>query len=305
MVGAGASSVGIRLMNDRPGKISSEGAVELFSNLSNPIRLDAFRLLVRYLPYGLPAGEVARLLAVPHNTMSSHLVQLERAGLLTSRRDGRLIIYAAQVARLRALFGSMLSEIGGSEGAYGAEPAFAERRQVEASAPRYNVLVLCSGNSARSLMAEAILNREGHGRFHAFSAGSHPQDGPHPAAVSLLSSLGYETEGLRSKSWDEFAGANATPMDFIITVCDSAAGEACPFWPGHPLQAHWGIPDPVGASGAEWERRAAFVEAYRLLAARLTAFINLPFEKLDLAGLKKSLLEVGRMEGATAMALAA
>lgn len=294
-----------------PDTFTADDAVEMFASLAQPTRLEAYRLLARYLPYGLPAGDIARLLAVPHNTMSTHLGQLERAGLTTSRREGRSIIYAAKPAKLGILFDVMLSEmrgtalIGCSEAGTAniAEPTFPQRRPAEGGSGSYNVLVLCSGNSARSIMAEAVLNREGAGRFRAYSAGSRPQEHPHPRAISLLSSLGYATEGLRSKSWDEFAGPDATTMDFIITVCDAAAGETCPYWPGHPLQAHWGIPDPASVVGTKAEQQAAFLETYRRLTARLTALVNLPIRSLDLAGLKDRLADIGRMEGATVLTL--
>jgi ArsR family transcriptional regulator, arsenate/arsenite/antimonite-responsive transcriptional repressor / arsenate reductase (thioredoxin) len=180
---------------------------------------------------------------------------------------------------------------------------FPAKREVSVSDRLYNVLILCTGNSARSILAEAILNREGAGRFRAYSAGSHPKGNPHPVALSLLNELGYDVSSLRSKSWDEFAGVDAPKMDLIVTVCDSAAGEACPFWPGHPLVAHWGVPDPASVSGAAVQTRAAFLEAYRLLSSRITTFVNLDVESLDLATLKRKLVEIGGMEGATAMAL--
>jgi len=298
-----------RLAAMSPHKFSSDDAVEMFASLAQPTRFEAYRLLARYLPYGLPAGDIARLLAVPHNTMSTHLGQLERAGLITSRREGRSIIYAANPAKLGTLFDVMLSEMRGTTLASHpdagptdiVEPTFAQRRPAEGVSKSYNVLILCSGNSARSIMAEAVLNHQGAGLFRAYSAGSRPQEQPHPLAISLLASLGYETEGLRSKSWDEFAGPNATTMDFIITVCDAAAGEACPYWPGHPLQAHWGIPDPALVAGTKTEQQTAFLETYRRLTARLTALVNLPIRSLDLASLKDRLADIGRMEGATAL----
>ncbi|WP_426434500.1 metalloregulator ArsR/SmtB family transcription factor [Bradyrhizobium genosp. P] len=285
----------------KPDLFTTDDAVEMFASLAQPTRLEAFRLLARYLPYGLPAGDVARLLAVPHNTMSTHLSQLERAGLLTSRREGRSIIYAAKSGKIGSLFDVMLGEMQSS----GDDEAFPQRRPAAESSKGYNVLVLCSGNSARSIIAESILNREGAGRFRAYSAGSRPQERPHRLAVELLDSLGYETGHLRSKSWNEFAGKRATVMDFVVTVCDAAAGEECPFWPGHPLQAHWGIPDPAVVKGTKDVQRAAFLATYRRLTARLTALVNLPVEKLDLASLKRELASIGRMEGATEATLSA
>jgi protein-tyrosine-phosphatase len=142
--------------------------------------------------------------------------------------------------------------------------------------PAYNVLFICTGNSARSIMAEAILNREGEGRFHAYSAGSKPAGSVNPHALSLLQNLGYDISAFRSKSWDEFAGPDAPVMDFVFTVCDDAAGEVCPIWPGHPAMSHWGVPDPARVVGSPAEVQLAFDEAYRMLATRIATFTSLP-----------------------------
>lgn len=166
-------------------------------------------------------------------------------------------------------------------------------------AKTYNVLILCTGNSARSILAEAIINREGAGRFRAFSAGSQPKGMPNPVGIELLKSLGYETSAFRSKSWNEFSGAGAPAMDIVITVCDSAAGEACPLWPGVPVVAHWGIPDPADAGETQAERLEAFKVAYRRLEARIQALVALPIETMSVAELKARLAEIGQMEGAT------
>lgn len=163
------------------------------------------------------------------------------------------------------------------------------------AAPIYNVLFLCTGNSARSVMAEAILSREGQGRFKAFSAGSKPAGAVNPHAARLLEGLGYDLAGFRSKSWDEFAGADAPEMDFIFTVCDDAAGEVCPIWPGHPATAHWGVPDPAKATGSDVEIQLAFDEAYRMLANRIGILVNLPVEKLDRVTLKRRLDDIGKI----------
>jgi arsenate reductase len=159
----------------------------------------------------------------------------------------------------------------------------------------YNVLFICTGNSARSVMAEAILNREGKGRFHAFSAGSHPKGEVNPHTLSLLERLDYDVSSFRSKSWDEFAGSDAPEMDFIFTVCDDAAGEVCPVWPGRPATAHWGVPDPAAASGSPIDIQLAFDEAYRMLANRIGVFINLPMDKLDQVALRQRLEDIGKM----------
>ena len=158
----------------------------------------------------------------------------------------------------------------------------------------YNVLFLCTGNSARSILAEAILNKEGGGRFRAFSAGSFPKGEVHPRAISLLGELGFATDGLRSKSWDEFAKAAAPELDFIFTVCDNAAGETCPIWPGRPITAHWGIEDPAAVEGAG--QRAAFWQAYQALHRRIGLFLALPLESIDEMTLAHRLREIGRSE---------
>jgi protein-tyrosine-phosphatase len=157
-----------------------------------------------------------------------------------------------------------------------------------------NVLFLCTGNSARSILAEAILNRAGAGRFNAFSAGSHPTGRVNPFALSLLSSLNYDVDGFRSKSWDEFSGPDAPRMDFVFTVCGDAADEVCPIWPGHPMTAHWGVPDPARVEGTDAVKAAAFAETYRMLNARITAFINLPLASLDRMSLQHRLRDIGK-----------
>jgi arsenate reductase (thioredoxin) len=158
----------------------------------------------------------------------------------------------------------------------------------------YNVLFLCTGNSARSILAECILNREGKGRFRAFSAGSHPKGQVHPFALDLLKKLNHPTTGLRSKDWEEFAVAGVPAMDFVFTVCDNAANEVCPVWPGQPMTAHWGLPDPAAAEGTEAERHLAFADAYRMLLNRISIFISLPMRSLDRLALQKRLAEIGR-----------
>jgi arsenate reductase (thioredoxin) len=158
----------------------------------------------------------------------------------------------------------------------------------------YNVLFLCTGNSARSILAECILNREGKGRFRAFSAGSQPKGQVHPFAIELLKKLNHPTAGLRSKDWEEFAAPGAPAMDFVFTVCDNAANEVCPVWPGQPMTAHWGLPDPATVDGTEAERHLAFADAYRMLLNRISIFTNLPMRSLDRLALQKRLDEIGR-----------
>lgn len=158
----------------------------------------------------------------------------------------------------------------------------------------YNILFLCTGNSARSVMAEGLVNLMGHGRFRAYSAGSQPVGRVNPFAVEQLQKIGYDTASLRSKSWDEFAAAGAPAMDFIITVCDNAAGEACPVWPGHPASAHWGFPDPAAAAGSDEEKRHAFHTVFHQIRNRVQLFLALPHDHLDRMSLQQELHAIGR-----------
>jgi arsenate reductase len=162
------------------------------------------------------------------------------------------------------------------------------------SGDTYNILFLCTGNSARSILAEAILEREGNGQFKAYSAGSQPAGKVNPHALELLTSLNYKTDKFRSKSWNEFAADDAPQMDFVFTVCGNAAGEVCPVWPGHPASAHWGIPDPASVTGSNTEIRQAFEEAYTRLNTRIANFIKLPLDSLDDQSLKQELQKIGQ-----------
>jgi arsenate reductase len=163
----------------------------------------------------------------------------------------------------------------------------------------HNVLFLCTGNSARSIMAESILRKNGRGRFRAFSAGSQPKGAVNPFAIKVLKSLDYPTDDLRSKSWQEFTRPDAPVMEFVFTVCDNAAGEVCPIWPGQPMTAHWGIEDPAEVEGTDILKEAAFVEAFRLLNNRITIFTSLPMGSINQLSLGKQLRDIGRIDGAT------
>jgi arsenate reductase len=158
----------------------------------------------------------------------------------------------------------------------------------------YNILVLCTGNSARSILAEALINTLGAGRFKAYSAGSHPTGKVNPFAIELVRTLGYPTENLRSKSWDEFAEAGAPQMDFIVTVCDNAAGEACPLWPGKPVTAHWGFPDPAAVVGTDEQKRAAFAQTLRQMRNRVQLFLSLPLDTLDRMAIENRMRDIGK-----------
>ncbi len=164
----------------------------------------------------------------------------------------------------------------------------------------FNVLFICTGNSARSIMAEVVLNRAGQGKFRAFSAGSQPKGFVHPYALDLLRRLNFDVSGVRSKSWRELSGPDAPKLDFAFTLCDDAAAETCPVWPGQPMTAHWGLPDPAAATGSEAEVRLAFADAMRMLTNRINIFVSLPMESLDLISLQKQLDAIGKSKDAGA-----
>ena len=279
--------------------MEKEQAILALAALAQSTRLDAFRLLAEHEPDGLPAGEVARRLAVPHNTMSTHLAVLARAGLVAPERHSRVINYRARLDGFRELTAYLINDCCGGRSEICApfvgelRPAARQRRRSSMDKHAYNVLFLCTGNSARSILAEAILNRYGQGRFKAYSAGSHPKGEVHPYTIDLLRNLHYSTDGLRSKSWDEFAVPGAPVMDFVFTVCDDAANETCPIWPGQPMTAHWGVADPAAAKGTEAVKRAAFADACRMLTNRISIFTSLPLTSLDRLALQKRLDEIG------------
>ena len=163
----------------------------------------------------------------------------------------------------------------------------------------YNVLFLCTGNTARSVLAESIMRKDGLPHFRAYSAGSQPKGEVNPFAIKVLNAYGYPTEGLRSKSWDEFAATGAPVMDFVFTVCDSAAGEACPVWPGHPITGHWGIEDPAAVVGSDVEKERAFNQAFRFMKNRISAFLSLPIGKIDRISMSEKLKEIGALDGSS------
>lgn len=271
-------------------------ALDSLDALAHPTRLDAFRLLVQAEPGGLMAGVIAERLGVIQNTMSSHLATLAQAGLISARREGRAVRYSLEIDAVRGLFAFLMDDCCGGR----AELCDLSRprdalpyEKFMAAGRRFNVLFLCTHNSARSIMAEAIMNHDHGSRFRAFSAGSAASGEVSPDALVLLERLGYPVEGLRSKSWDEFATPDAPKMDFVFTVCDDAAAEVCPLWPGAPMSAHWGVPDPKAVSGDATQRRLAHLEAFRMLERRIGVFASLPFAQLERVALKRRLDEIG------------
>lgn len=280
-----------------------EGIIAALSALAQEHRLQAFRLLVQAGPEGRAAGEIAAELAIAPNSLSFHLDRLRQAKLVEVNRHGRSLIYSARFDTMQALL-AYLSEncCGGHPELCG--PALARHlnqpdKDLRALTP-LNVLFLCTGNSARSILAEAILNQDGGGRFHAYSAGSNPKPSVNPFALRVLESYGYSTDGLTSKSWGVYATAGAPRMNFVFTVCDGAAGEACPLWPGQPVTAHWGIEDPAAVEGSDMDKERAFVTAFKHLKNRIAVFLALPFDSLSAMALASKLHEIGRREGTTA-----
>lgn len=270
--------------------MDSDDAATGFTALGQGTRLDLMRALLEAGPSGLAAGEIAARLGIPASTLSFHLKALETAGLVAATRHGRSLVYAAQVARLRALVAFL------AEACCGGVPArcgdlhrlfdtTGETANVDK--PSFNVLFLCTHNSARSVMAEAILNRIGEGRFRAFSAGSKPSpSGPLPEVLSQLKALGHDVSGLRSTSWDEFTGPEAPRLDFVIALCDTLAGQVCPDFGKTTVTGAWPLPDPAKFAGSAAERATLLNELYAALHRRLQIFTSLPFGALDRMALK-------------------
>lgn len=268
-----------------------------FATLGHPGRLAVFRLLMRFAPQGVRPTEIAAALGQKPNTLSHHLADLAASGLIRVTRQGRSLYYAADLATTEGLIGYLALDVGRARPDLLA-PLLWPRQKVAPmpappAAPAFNVLFLCTGNSARSIFAEALLRDLGQGRFRAFSAGTHPGTGLNPVALDLLQRNGHDTTGLRSKPISEFRQPGAPAMDFVFTVCDTAAAEDCPPWPGQPLTGHWGLPDPVKATGTDAERALAFARSYAALRRRILAFADLPFASLGRLSLQSRLDALG------------
>lgn len=266
--------------------------------LGQDTRLELMRALLAAGPSGLVAGEISARLGVPPSTLSFHLRALEQAGLVLATRQGRHLIYSAQLARLRSLIAFL------ADACCGGEPERCgdlhrlldpTKEKTLMQPPVFNVLFLCTRNSARSIMAEAILSRIGEGRFRAFSAGSDPSPtGPLPEVVAQLKALGHDVSRMRSKSWDEFTGPDAPRVDFVIALCDTLAGQACPDFSETTITAAWPLPDPAKFTGNAAERATLLNELYAALRRRLEIFANLPFASLDRMALKARLDELAQ-----------
>ncbi|WP_422071662.1 metalloregulator ArsR/SmtB family transcription factor [Tranquillimonas rosea] len=259
--------------------------VEQLDALAHPQRLALFRLLVRRYPDEVPAGELAQALEVRQNTLSSYLSSLRHAGLIEQTRMGRSLLYRVRMDQTGGLMSYLFADCCRGRPEL-CPPSASETARSE---PKYNVLFVCAGNSARSLFAESILRTEGGDRFNAHSAGTQPRSTPHPLAIELLADRGHDIAPLRSKTVAAFRATDAPAMDFVFTVCDRAANEECPAWPDQPLTAHWGVPDPVAVTGPDPERRRAFADAYAALERRIQGLVDLPIETLDRASLQRRL----------------
>lgn len=268
--------------------------VESLAALAHPQRLKIFRLLVRRYPDAVPSGEIARALDLPANSCSVYLSALKAAGLAQSIRTGTSVGYKLDQTGASTLTTDLLADC--CRGRPDLCPNIIPAPKERATMPRrFNVLFVCTGNSARSIIAEAVLNMEGGDRFVAYSAGTTPQTDINPFVRELLDDKGIDTSVLSSKSVDQFAAADAPELDFVFTVCDHAANEECPLWPGQPMTAHWGMPDPAKATGTKAQKRLAYQETYGLLRNRLRAFTALPVETLDRLSLQSAFDRIGRL----------
>jgi arsenate reductase len=248
--------------------------------LAQETRLEIMRLVVEHGSFGIRAGEIGARLKMSSATLAFHLNQLRHANLVTTKRQSRLILYSAQPHIMPALLDYLAAHccVAGAGSKVLGRP--------------FNVLFLCTNNSARSIMAECLTNRLGKGRFHAFSAGSHPMGKVQPNALRILRESGYDTKALRSKNWNEFSEADSPPLNFVFTLCDRANAEACPSWPGQPVRAHWSIQDPVAADKPD---RESFLKAYSDIEQRVRIFTALPVETLERFALERWVSEIGNL----------
>jgi protein-tyrosine-phosphatase/DNA-binding transcriptional ArsR family regulator len=262
-----------------------------FATLGHPGRLDVFRLLMRFAPQGVRPTEIASALGVKQNTLSHHLADLVAAGLVRVTRQGRSLFYAVDLEVTESLIGYLALDVGRARPDLLA-PLFPAKDTAMRDTD-FDVLFICSGNSARSIFAEALLRDLGGAKFQAFSAGTRPGTALNPMALEVLRRNGHDVTGLRSKHIAEFQAPGAPVMDFVFTVCDTAAAEDCPPWEGQPITGHWGLPDPVKAIGTDAERALVFAQTYAALRRRISAFVELPFESLSRLSLQSRVDAIG------------
>jgi protein-tyrosine-phosphatase len=267
-------------------------AVHAFATLGHPGRLAVFRLLMRFAPQGVRPTEIAEALGLKPNTLSHHLSDLTASGLVQVERRGRSLYYSVDLDTTEALVGYLAIDVGRARPDLLA-PLLAAQRDTAMRDTDFDVLFICSGNSARSIFAEALLRDLGQGKFQAFSAGTRPNTELNPFALEVLKRNGHDVSTLRSKHISEFQKPGSIVMDFVFTVCDTAAAEECPPWPGQPITGHWGLPDPVKATGTDAEKALVFAQTYAALRRRIAAFVDLPFESLSRLSLQSRVDAIG------------
>lgn len=256
-------------------------AAHAFSTLGHPDRLAVFRLLMRFAPQGVRPTEIAAALGLKQNTLSHHLADLAACGLCTVIRRGRSLFYAVDLDMTEAVIGYLALDVGRARPDLLSPLLGAQREMPTMLDTDFDVLFICSGNSARSIFAEVLLRDLGRGKFQAFSAGSRPNTELNPFALEVLRRNGHDVTGLRAKHLTEFQQPGCVAMDFAFTVCDTAAAEECPPWPGQPITGHWGLPDPAKATGTDAEMALVFAQTYGALRRRIAAFVDLPFATLN------------------------
>ncbi len=267
-------------------------AAHLFSTLGHPDRLAVFRLLMRFAPQGARPTEIAQALRLKQNTLSHHLADLTASGLVTVTRDGRSLYYAASLDTAEGLIGYLALDVGRARPDL-ISPLIATGKDAAMQDTDFDVLFICSGNSARSIFAEALLRDLGRGKFQAFSAGIRPNTDLNPFALQVLQRNGHDISTLRAKHVTEFQQPGSIVMDFVFTVCDTSAAEECPPWPGQPITGHWGLPDPVKATGTDAEKALVFAQTYAALRRRIMAFVELPFDALSRLSLQSRVDAIG------------
>ena len=255
-------------------------AADAFATLGHPGRLAVLRLLMRFAPRGVRPTEIAEALALKQNTLSHHLADLTASGLVQVERRGRSLFYSADLDTTEDLIGYLALDVGRARPDLLAPLLSAQKDTAAMRDTDFDVLFICSGNSARSIFAEALLRDLGKGKFQAFSAGTRPGSELNPFALEILKRNGHDVTGLRAKHLSEFQQPDSIKMDFVFTVCDTAAAEECPPWPGQPITGHWGLADPVKAVGTDAEKALVFAQTYGALKRRIAAFVELPFESL-------------------------
>lgn len=271
-------------------------APEQLATLGHPQRIAVFRLLMRRYPDLVPAGELATSLGIKPSTMSAYLAALQQAGLVTQHRAGTSLRYTIDMVHVQNLFDYLFADCARARPALSTSST--EGPSTKGSTPmanrKFNVLFICTGNSARSIFAESLMQKLGGNRFNVYSAGTQPNSDLNPFALQVLKDKGHDTEPLRSKHISEFTGPDAPTLDFVFTVCNQAANEECPAWEGQPISGHWGMPDPVKATGTDAQKSLAFQHAYGALKRRIEAFTALPVESLDRIALQSAIDEIGR-----------